>query len=232
VSAERLVLVRGLRDTGDTLTRWSLRPWLALEPWLAVSVGIALALLAAVWGIAVLSTPDATPIALPGVTRPASGGDLAHLLWRNSLVLALHSFACVAGFIARSSLPEIAATRTGLSRWVHEKAGPLAIAFVCAATAFSLLTQAYALGSAASSLAAQLGVSPGTLLVGLLPHALPELMALFLPLAAWLLASRRGAWSELLAATFVTTALAIPVLIASAMVELYLSPHLIVALAT
>ena len=35
----------------------------------------------------------------------------------------------------------------------------------------------------------------------LLPHALPELVALFLPLAAWMLASRREAWNELLAAT-------------------------------
>ena len=35
----------------------------------------------------------------------------------------------------------------------------------------------------------------------LLPHALPELFALFLPLAAWIIASRRGRWDELLAAT-------------------------------
>ena len=37
----------------------------------------------------------------------------------------------------------------------------------------------------------QLGTSPGALLLGLLPHALLELWALFLPLAAWLIASRR-----------------------------------------
>ena len=52
------------------------------------------------------------------------------------------------------------------------------------------------------------------LLLGLLPHALPELTALFLPLAAWTLASRRGAWEELLAATIVTVAVAVPVLVA------------------
>ena len=52
---------------------------------------------------------------------------------------------------------------------------------------------------------------------------MPELTALFLPLAAWLLASRRDAWDELLAATFVTTAIAIPVIIASAAVEVWVS---------
>jgi uncharacterized membrane protein SpoIIM required for sporulation len=73
-------------------------------------------------------------------------------------------------------------------------------------------------------------VAPATLLVGLLPHALPELTALFLPLAAWTLASRRGEWNQLLAATVATTAIALPVLVASALVEVYVSPHLITKL--
>ena len=58
----------------------------------------------------------------------------------------------------------------------------------------------------------------------LLPHALPELVALFLPLAAWMLASRREAWNELLAATLVTTAIAAPVLILAANVEVFVWP--------
>jgi len=36
------------------------------------------------------------------------------------------------------------------------------------------------------------------------PHAILELIALFLPLAAWIIASRRGEWEQLLAATVVT----------------------------
>ncbi len=54
------------------------------------------------------------------------------------------------------------------------------------------------------------GVSPGILLLGVLPHAIPELVALFLPLAAWIIASRRGEWEQLLAATLVTVAIALP----------------------
>ena len=80
---------------------------------------------------------------------------------------------------------------SGLWRKLHDRAGPLAIGFVIAATLFSLATQAYALGLGAADLSGQLGLSPLVLLVGLLPHALPELTALFLPLAAWTLASRR-----------------------------------------
>jgi hypothetical protein len=60
-----------------------------------------------------------------------------------------------------------------------------------------------------------------------LPHAIPELVAVFLPLAAWLIASRRGEWSDLLAATFVTVAIAIPILLVSAMIELYVWPELL-----
>ena len=68
------------------------------------------------------------------------------------------------------------------------------------------------------------------LLLGLLPHALPELTALFLPLAAWTLASRRGAWDELLAATIVTVAIAVPVLVLAAAIETWVSPAMLVAM--
>jgi hypothetical protein len=61
----------------------------------------------------------------------------------------------------------------------------------------------------------------------LLPHALIELTALFLPLAAWLVASRRGDWDQLLAATLVTVGVAIPALLLSVSIEVYLFPELI-----
>jgi hypothetical protein len=154
------------------------------------------------------------------------------VLYRNSLVLALHALACVAGFIAGSSLPLSAANRSGAAGWVHEKAGPLAIAFVVCATAFSLCTQAYVIGGGVASVADQLGTTPGVLLVALAPHAVPELVALFLPLAAWMIASRGGDWQDLLAATLVTVAVATPVLLASAAIEIWVSPQLLDAIAS
>lgn len=226
-AAENLALVRGMRDTRRTLARWNVEPWPVVRAWVGASAAVSAGLLLAVLVIAGAATPDPTPIVLPGLNAEATMGAVADVLGRNALVLALHSFACLAGFIAGSSLPIEAERYRGAWRTVHDHAGPLAIAFVACATAFSLATQAYVLGNAASSLAAQGGMSPGLLLLGILPHAVPELIALFLPLAAWIAASRRGDWHELLAATFATTLLAIPVLVIAALVEVYVSPHAI-----
>ncbi len=223
----RLAFVQGMDDTRATLRRWNAAPLAILRPWTLGAASIAVGLLGAVLVIAHLSTPDATGYLLPGVNRPATLGSVGHVLFRNSLVLALHAMACVAGFIAGSSLPMQAEHHSGWWRTVHEKAGPAAIAFVVAATSFSLATQAYVLGDGASTIAAQFGVSQGMLMLTLLPHALPELVALFLPLAAWMIASRRGAWDELLAATVATTAVAAPVLVLSASVEVFLWPRLL-----
>jgi hypothetical protein len=229
-AANQHVFSHGMRDTRETFAAWNERPWAVLRGWLALSVAIALALLTATWFAAGLLTPDLTPIHLPGLTEPAEPSDLLPILWRNSLVLALHGTACVAGFIAGASMPIAAARRTGLSRWVHVKAGELAILFVCAVTLFSLGTQALYLGFQGSTLAFQLHVTRLELVLSVLPHALLELTALFLPLAAWLIASRRGEWNQLLAATFITVALAIPALVVAATIEVYVWPHILEAI--
>lgn len=226
-AANQHVFSHGMQDTRETLDVWNERPWAVLRGWLALSVAIALALLSATWLVAGLLTPDLTPIHLPGLTEPSRPGDLLPILWRNSLVLALHGTACVAGFIAGASMPIAAAQRSGFSRWVHVKAGELAILFVCGVTLFSLGTQALYLGFQGSTLASQLDISRLELILSVLPHAIPELTALFLPLAAWLIASRRGEWNQLLAATFLTVGLAIPVLIAAATIEVYVWPHIL-----
>src|SRR3954447_18078572 len=221
------VFSHGIRDTRDTLDTWSRHRWHVLRAWLALSFAIAVALLAAVWVVAGLLTPDLTPIHLPALTSPSEPTDLLPILWRNSLVLALHGTACIAGFIAGASMPIAAAQRSGFSRWVHVKAGELAILFVCAVTLFSLSTQALYLGFQGSTLAYQLHLTRFDLILSVLPHAIPELTALFLPLAAWLIASRRGEWNQLLAATFVTVAIAIPTLILAATIEVYVWPHIL-----
>ena len=141
------------------------------------------------------------------------------------LVLALHAMACVAGFIAGTSLPLQAEDHKGLSRWVHEHGGRIAIAFVDRARRRSRCSaQAICSAADAAGVAAFLHITPGLLLVVLLPHALLELTALFLPLAAWIIASRRGEWDQLLAATVVTVAIALPMLVVAALIEVYVSP--------
>jgi hypothetical protein len=226
-AANEHVFSHGMQDTRAALDGWSAGRWSVLWGWTALSLAIALTLLGAVWVVAGLLTPDLTPIHLPGLTEPSEPTDLLPILWRNSLVLALHGTACVAGFIAGASMPIAAAQRTGISRWIHVKAGELAILFVCAVTLFSLSTQALYLGFQGSTIAFQLDIPIGVLLLSVLPHAIPELTALFLPLAAWLIASRRGEWNQLLAATLITVLIAIPTLIAAAAVEVYVWPHIL-----
>ncbi len=230
MQVDDLAIARGIAPTRATLARWNTRPGPVLWAWSIGSLAIAALLLLAVYLVALAVPADPTPIPVIGITGPPSFADVGQILHRNALVLALHAFACVAGYIAGSSLPREAATRSGVWRRVHDLAGPAAIAFVTAATLFSLTTQAYVIGSTVSTVSGELGLAPGVLLAALAPHALLELWALFLPLAAWLIASRRRQWDELLAATVVTVAIAIPALVLAALIEVYVSPHLLAAL--
>ena len=227
---EDYVLVQGIRDTRETLAMWHSGKWRILIPWFAGALAIAFVLLGAVWVVAKMTTPDPSPIGLAGVTHVSTLADAGPILYRNSLVLALHAMACVAGFIAGSSLPQVSASKTGIWRKVHDTAGPAAITFVAAATTFSLSTQAYALGMRTADLSYHLNIPSWQLLLTLLPHAIPELVALFLPLAAWLIASRKDDWHHLMAATFVTVAIAVPMLLAACAVELWVSPKLLLAI--
>jgi hypothetical protein len=227
VDASAYAFVHGIRGTRQTLRRWNERPLPVIGAWVAGSLAAATLLLGAVLGIsAIVSGPGNIQRRLPPLE---TGGlhDVLHILARNSLVLALHAMACVAGFIAGSSLPLQARDHKGLVKAIHERGGRIAIAFVIAATTFSLSAQAYVLGSSVSRVAFALHTAPWVLVLGLLPHAIPELVALFLPLAAWILASRRGDWEQLLAATVVTVMIAIPVLVITAVWEVYLAPHVL-----
>ena len=225
--AEQLAVVQGWDDTRATLRRWNASPWPVTIRWALGSLAVAVTLLFLTWVVAATTLADPSAYAYPGVTQPAELHDFGFLLYRNGLVLALHALACVAGFIAGSQLPTAAKDYSGFVRSLHDKAGALAIGFVGCATLFSLGTQAYALGHGAASLSAQLDISPALLLVTLLPHALPELFALFLPLAAWSIASARGEWNQLLAATFTTTAVAIPLIVMAAAIETWVTPSLL-----
>ena len=220
----------GVRQTRTTLREWQRTPIPVVARWVAGSAVAAAGLLCAVLLVASLDRSYQQVLSLQPPFAVGGLADVAQILANNLLVLALHAMACVAGFIAGSSLPLQAQSRQGVSRWVHEHGGRLAIAFVVGATAFSLSVQAYVIGHTLAGISHFLGVSPALLLLGVLPHAVPELISLFLPLAAWIIASRRGEWDQLLAATLVTVALAVPVLVVAALIEVYVSPHLFTAL--
>jgi Stage II sporulation protein M len=230
MDASSYAFVHGMRHTRATLGAWQRRPAPVLLRWTAGAAVAAVGLLAAVWAVAYVDAGARQAIALQPPFAVGDISDVWAVLRSNLLVLALHAMACVAGFIAGSSLPLQVKGRTGRSRRLHEHGGRIAIGFVVCATAFSLSAQAFLIGHRLAGVAGFFKVSQWVLLVGVLPHAIPELIALFLPLAAWIIASRRGAWEELLAATLVTVAIALPVLVAAAYIEVYVSPHLFHAL--
>jgi len=230
MDASAYAFAHGVRHTRATLRAWQRMPLAVVGRWVAGSALAAAGLLLAVWAFASLDHGYQQILTLQPPFAVGDPGDVLRILRSNLMVLALHAMACVAGFIAGSSLPLQAQHHHGLSRWVHEHGGRLAIAFVACATAFSLSAQAYVIGHGLAGVSHFLRVSPGLLLLGVLPHAIPELVALFLPLAAWIIASRKGQWEQLLAATLVTVALAVPVLVVSAFVEVYVSPHVFAAL--
>jgi hypothetical protein len=230
MDASSYALYHGVRRTRTTLRAWQSHPLPVLGAWVAGSTLAAVGLLSAVLVISALSVGYVQPVELRPPFAVGEVSDVATVLSHNLLVLALHAMACVAGFIAGSSLPLQAESKSGVSRWIHEHGGRIAIAFVVCATTFSLSAQAYLLGHTLAGVAHFLKVSPVLLLLGVLPHALPELIALFLPLAAWIIASRKGEWDQLLAATVVTVAIALPILVLAAFIEVFVSPHLFTAL--
>jgi hypothetical protein len=230
MDASAYAFAHGVRHTRETLHDWQRNPGRVVGRWVAGSAVAAGGLLAAVWVVASLDNGYSRYLVLQPPFAVGDIGDVLHVLRANLLVLALHGMACVAGFIAGSSLPMQAEHHKGVSRWLHEHGGRLAIAFVVCATTFSLSAQAYLIGHTLAGLSNFLQVSPGLLLVCVLPHAIPELIALFLPLAAWILASRKGQWEQLLAATLVTVAIAVPVLVVAAFIEVYVSPHVFTTL--
>ncbi|MGC1799535.1 MAG: hypothetical protein WA701_04045, partial [Solirubrobacterales bacterium] len=138
MDANQYVFLHGMRRTRTVLASWEEDPWPVIRTWLLGAVLIALGLLAAVTVAASLIRPDYGFHYGPTVPGGPSPERVLGVLGRNSLVLALHAAACVAGFIAGAALPLSTERRTGLSRLVHEKARPIAFAWVIGVTCFSL----------------------------------------------------------------------------------------------
>ncbi len=137
-----LAFTQGMAETRSTLRRWNAHPWPVLRGWAWLAAAVAAGLLATVLGVASIVSADPTPLWIPGISGPAEMDEVTSIVFRNSLVLALHAFACVAGFIAGSSLPLTAAQHRGFAGWIHEKARPIALGWVVLVTCFSLITQA------------------------------------------------------------------------------------------
>lgn len=211
-------------ETRATLDEWGRHPFHTIGRWAAVSLTVACSMLVFVYVVSLLAEGTDT-LALPNILGRPHASDVIVVFIRNLLVLALHGFVCLAGFMAMRALPEQAQYKSGLNRWVHEHASPFAMVFVSCATIFSIVTQTWILGHQVADLAYTLQIPQSTLMLTVLPHAVLELTAVFLPLAAFLMASRDENWHELLAATIVTVSIALPMIVVAAVMEAYLWPE-------
>lgn len=226
MQTERMALVAGWRDTRSALASWRRTPGRVIGAWASVSFVIGVALLVATWLVAHYLAPAPEWIVW-SFNGPRSAEAALHIFGRNALVLVMHGFICVAGYMATTSLPIVAEGYSGVHRRLHLAARPVTIAFVVIVTMGSFGLQAWTLGGAAPGIALAYGVSTSELLVLVSPHALLELTAVFLPLGAWLVLARRGRFDQLLAASIYATALALPVLAIASVVEEYVTPALI-----
>ena len=216
MDANQYVLVHGMRRTRSILESWGDDPWPVLRTWLLGALLIAFALLGGVTITASLAKPDygfhyrahrsrgpgpARRPRGPGPELPGAGPPRVRLRRR------LHRRRHAAADREHQDGYQAADPREGPSNRVRVgDRGDL----------LSLLTQTLGLGLVGATIAWDEHISAPLLVLTALPHALLELTAVFLPLAAWTIASRRGEWDQLLAATFVTVAMAIPMLIVAA----------------
>jgi len=190
---------------------WAERPLPALAPWALGSLAIGLTLLGAALLVAALSGPGApyTPV----FADPSAGAaDVARIVVRNTTVLALQVLVCVGAHLG---------TRPG----AHGRRRAQALYVIAALSAYSLLSQAWRLGHELASAAHTLGYTPAGLLLRLSPHAVPELTAVFLPLAACLSLVRRRRHDDLAAAALLTAIVAFPVVVCAAGIEVFLTPY-------
>jgi hypothetical protein len=206
-------IVRAWPDAVEYVKEYHRKRWTMLFWWALASLVCAAGLLALTYVVGMRATPDPTP---PG----SPFGSMSHIMKRNLMVLALHSCSCIGIYIARVTLPEdIAYSDSAAVRWLGTWGARLSIAFVPFATLFSIGTQALVNGEKLSTLAMHLMIPVRDLLMTVLPHALPELVAVFLPLGALLVLTRAGHWDQLIAATFVTTVIALPIIYFAARIE-------------
>ncbi len=194
-----------------------------LGRWLAGSLAGALVLLLGVFVVAELSGGHAQTVADGPPFVAGDVGDVTYLLGHNLLVLALNAMACVAGFVAGELPSPRGSSGRGRARW-REYGPRVTIGLVPVAIAYSLAMQTWVLGRRLGEVSGYLYVPTWRLLVGVLPHAVLELVAMMLPLSAWAWATASGKSGALLAAAAATVALALPMLALAASIEVYVSP--------
>ena len=221
-------------SAAPAVARWrSPAGWAEVGRWAAVAAIVAVVLLSSVAIIAAALPGNADVGFSSGLlTRHHGVGDVISVARRNLLVLGIHLCACWIGAIIGHPY-EPAPARWGwvgaLHRPVPAWMGRLALFYALLVTLLSVGVQATALGRQLADLSRAADLSSTHLLVLVLPHAVPELLAVFLPLGLFLLEARRGRLDRLGLWSLQAAAVALPVLLCAAVIETYVTPALVIA---
>jgi hypothetical protein len=208
MEARPVALPSGAAWTRTLFSVWAQRPLPTLVPWAFGSLAIGLALLGAALTIATLAGPS--EFYTPVFADPSAGvNDVARIVMRNTTVLLLQVLVCFGFYVA------------------HARGRRDALWIIGALSAYSMLSQAWRLGHDLASAAASLGLSPAALTLRLSLHAVPELTAVFLPLAACIALMRRGRHENLAAAAALTGIVAFPVVVLAATCEVFLTRYVV-----
>jgi hypothetical protein len=207
--------------------------WRDVGSWAAVAAAVAALLLGGVALVAARTHGNAADGLGSGLLIRHHGvGDALYVFRRNLLVLGIHLCACWIGAILGRPYrpaPESFGRLGRLHRPVPDWMARAALLWALLVTLLSVGVQALALGRLLADISAAAGVGRLQLLVLVLPHAVPELLAVFLPLGLFLLEARRGRLDRLGLWSLQAAAIALPVLLCAAAIETYVTPARVIA---
>ncbi|HTU32049.1 MAG TPA: stage II sporulation protein M [Solirubrobacteraceae bacterium] len=207
--------------------------WGEIGRWTAVAATVAATLLTGVALVAV-NTHGTYAAGLDSglLVRHHGFGDALYVFRRNLLVLGIHLCACWIGAILGRPYrpaPESMGRLGRLHRPVPDWMGRIALLWALLVTLLSVGVQALALGRLLADISVAADIPRLQLLVLVLPHAVPELLAVFLPLGLFLLEAHRGRLERLGLWSLQAAAIALPVLLCAAAIETYVTPARVIA---
>lgn len=168
-----------------------------------------------------------------GLVTPAyTVGSWFYIVKRNLLVLGLHFFACMIGALVgrrHRRLPDSWQRWQVLDRELPGWMARGALIYALAATSLSLILQTIGLSIQLANLSAYTHLAAAELIGIVSLHAIPELVALFLPFGLLLYSTYREDLHRLELLVWQSLAISLPVLLVAAALETWVTPHLISA---